>query len=259
MSVNIEISNFQDKIIDESKKRLVVVDFWAEWCEPCKTLAPILEKLEIDFKDKFLLAKVDTEANSEIASQLQIQSIPTVMFFYEADLVDKFSGVLSEEEIKKKIEKYIPDDELTIIKKLIKNNKLEKAEKLLIEKDFKEQENATLLWDLSIKFLEQEKLERGILKSKELLKLLPEMDNEINMKKKHLLNFLAKDNSKEMLKRFVKIFDEQEQENTLNSFLDEFSKGNKSAKETIILFFHILGNSNPLTIQYRKKLSRLLY
>ena len=69
--INVDEQDFNAKIVEASDKLPVLVDFWAEWCEPCKQLGPILEKLEMEYNGQFLLAKVDTEKNQNLAQQLQ--------------------------------------------------------------------------------------------------------------------------------------------------------------------------------------------
>ncbi|MET0027882.1 MAG: thioredoxin [Candidatus Thiodiazotropha sp.] len=100
--------NFQQQVLAASLERPVVVDFWAEWCQPCKLLMPILAKLADDYRGQFLLAKVNTEEQQPLAAHFQIRSIPTVKIFYQGHVVDEFMGALSEGEIRKLLDKHIP-------------------------------------------------------------------------------------------------------------------------------------------------------
>ncbi|MET0091191.1 MAG: thioredoxin [Candidatus Thiodiazotropha sp.] len=100
--------NFQQQVLAASLERPVVVDFWAEWCQPCKLLMPILAKLADDYRGQFLLAKVNTEEQQPLAAHFQIRSIPTVKIFYQGNVVDEFMGALSEGEIRKLLDKHIP-------------------------------------------------------------------------------------------------------------------------------------------------------
>ena len=77
--VDIDETNAQQQLIEESQNRPVVVDFWADWCEPCKQLMPILEKLAAEYAGAFLLAKVNADEQQALASQLGVRSLPTVM------------------------------------------------------------------------------------------------------------------------------------------------------------------------------------
>ncbi|GER05977.1 hypothetical protein JCM17843_02870 [Kordiimonadales bacterium JCM 17843] len=84
--------SFVQDVLEGSKTRPVLVDFWATWCEPCKQLTPVLEKLVRESKGKIALIKVDIDKNQQIAAQLQIQSVPTVYAFYQASRWMPFRG-----------------------------------------------------------------------------------------------------------------------------------------------------------------------
>ena len=106
--VDINLENAQKFLIDESFQRPVVIDFWAEWSGPCKSLMPILEKLAGEFAGSFLLAKVNADDMSMIASQFGVRSLPTVMVMKDGQPIDGFSGGLSEVQLRELLEKYLP-------------------------------------------------------------------------------------------------------------------------------------------------------
>jgi len=97
--INVNEETFMSEVVEISKTKPVIVDFWAPWCEPCKTLTPLLEDAVNGFREKLILAKIDIDQNQNIAGQLKIQSIPTVYTFYEGKVVDGFQGVKSKSEI----------------------------------------------------------------------------------------------------------------------------------------------------------------
>ena len=103
--IDVNENDFETKILEESSNRLVVVDFWAPWCGPCKQLTPVLEKVISSSPDKIVLAKINIDENQQIAAQLRIQSIPAVFAFKDKQPINAFQGVIPETEIIKFLEK----------------------------------------------------------------------------------------------------------------------------------------------------------
>lgn len=107
---NVGVENFQALVLENSFKQPVLVDFWADWCQPCQTIMPMLAKLADEYGGKFHLAKVDTEAEQQIAAHFQIKSLPTMKLFVNGQQVDERMGALPESEIRAFIDKYLTSE-----------------------------------------------------------------------------------------------------------------------------------------------------
>ncbi len=106
--VDITLQNAQQYLIDESRVRPVLVDFWADWCAPCKALMPILEKLANEYNGAFLLAKVNADQQQEIAGQFGVRSLPTVVVMKDGQPVNAFQGAQPETAIRRLLDEYLP-------------------------------------------------------------------------------------------------------------------------------------------------------
>ncbi|MCC2606870.1 thioredoxin, partial [Planctobacterium marinum] len=106
--VHMTPENFQQIVLEESQQRLVMVDFWADWCEPCKSLMPILEKIASEYPNDLLLAKVNCDQEQAISMQFGVRNLPTVILVKDGQPVDGFTGAQPEGEIRSLLEKHLP-------------------------------------------------------------------------------------------------------------------------------------------------------
>ena len=107
---DVTAADFEQKVVDASRKTPVLVDFWADWCAPCRTLKPMLEKLADEFGGRILVAKVNTEQEQELAARFGIRGIPDVRAFVGGTQIDGFTGALPENALREFIARILPSD-----------------------------------------------------------------------------------------------------------------------------------------------------
>lgn len=107
-ALDVGLADFDRNVIEASRQRPVVVDFWAPWCGPCKVLKPLLERLAAEYGGKFLLAKINSDDNQVLAMRYGVRGIPSVKAFIDGEVVDEFSGALPESEVRAFLDRLIP-------------------------------------------------------------------------------------------------------------------------------------------------------
>ena len=280
--IDVNESDFEIKVLEESSNKLVIVDFWAPWCGPCKQLTPILEKIVSSSPSKLILAKINIDENQQIASQLKIQSIPAVFAFKDKEVINAFQGVIPESEIIKFLEKSLGeklennfDDFYKQTKILIKQKIFEKAKDELENflSDNSEDVVAISLYlesliglneiksvDEFLDSLSDEILNKSEIKNiQERLNLIkqknngPSIDELINMHNK----------SPKKLDIVFKIADTYFANNELNNsfeiLLKHYPKNKEKVKSKILNYFNVLGFDHECTVLFRKKLSSIMF
>jgi putative thioredoxin len=123
--------NFEQEVLEASKTRLVLVDFWAPWCGPCRTLGPILEKLEGEYGGRVKLVKINSDEQGELAAAFGVRSIPYVVAFRDGKPVSQFLGALPEGQVRAFIDKLLPPPQLAAAAQAMDAGRLDEADRLL--------------------------------------------------------------------------------------------------------------------------------
>jgi len=281
---SVDENTFVSDVIEKSKEKIVIVDFWAPWCGPCKALTPILESQATKKIEHLEVVKVNIDENQGIASQLRIQSIPAVFAFSGGQPVDGFMGAKTEPDVEKFFD--------ALIKKFSKNssNVSEEFETLLLEKRYQEvklaseeliksnpsPENYSLLIrslvglgnfdgvehvieNLSPEIL-KDNVVKGAISSYELLK-----DNEVDDSKKEILDRINENPADlENKMNYSKIlFKENNFSECIDVLLEMFKKDKEwkegYAKKQLLLIFDHLGSENELSKKGRRALTSLIF
>lgn len=162
--VDVTQDNAKALLVDESYTRPVVVDFWADWCGPCKSLMPILEKLANEYSGDFLLAKVNVDEQQMIAGQFGVQSLPTVVVMQNGQPVDGFMGAQTEKEVRRILEKYLPkpwDKQLNQGRELLEAGDAAQAMVLLKEAYVRSEHQADIACYLAMAYIQMKRLDEA--------------------------------------------------------------------------------------------------
>lgn len=291
-SVIIEVitENFMTDVIEQSKETPVIVDFWAPWCEPCKQLTPIIEKIIKEKNGKVILAKMNIDESPEVAQQLKIQSIPAVMAFNDGQPIDGFIGVQSEKSIIEFVNKISSlknsstiDENILAGKKYMDENDIETAALVFSEILKIEPDNISAKSLLARCLIKSDQLDdaekiidslpvdaennQDYISARSELEIFKNAKNNpiSDKEEEELRNNIYKEPENYQLKLDLSkiLIAKGENEEAINQLLEIIEVNPKwndgEARKQLIEIFNILGNENILVTEGRKKLSSMLF
>lgn len=291
-SVIIEVitENFMTDVIEQSKETPVIVDFWAPWCEPCKQLTPIIEKIIKEKDGKVILAKMNIDESPEVAQQLKIQSIPAVMAFNDGQPIDGFIGVQSEKSIIEFVNKISSlknsstiDENILAGKKYMDENDIETASLVFSEILKIEPDNISAKSLLARCLIKSDQLDdaekiidslpvdaennQDYISARSELEIFKNAKNNpiSDKEEEELRNNIYKEPENYQLKLDLSkiLIAKGENEEAINQLLEIIEVNPKwndgEARKQLIEIFNILGNENILVTEGRKKLSSMLF
>jgi len=268
--MNVKLETFQQDVVDASFKTPVVVDFWAVWCQPCRTLGPVLEKLEKEAPGQWKLVKVNTEEEPELGQHFQISSIPAVKMIYQGQIVDEFVGALPEVEVRKWLAKHLPEapkSPLETIKEFLQAGNLSKARKMLDAAVKQEPANAEARVLLAALLMSED-----IDKAAELVETIEEASPFAN--KANAIRALQRlanlketaGEPKEDWKRYhegIKAFKKGKYSEALEMWIELVSRNRQldedGARKACVALFTLLGSEHELTQKYHRRFTSALY
>ena len=279
---NVGMQNFQQLVLEKSMQKPVLVDFWADWCQPCQTIMPMLAKLADEYAGKFELAKINADDERELAGHFGIKSLPTMKLFFQGQLVDERLGAVPESEVRAMLDKHIvseSDQYMQAAMAAYQQGQTEQALQLLNHALANDPENAELKvtiaqivhaqgdTDSAVRLLdsldeEAAKLDGAIslraqIKLAEQLAELPALE-DIEAR-------LAADpgDLEALLFKSRHLSARQDYENAMECLLEIMRRDrdyqDEAGRKGLLELFDMLGGEHPSVQQYRRKLFTLLH
>ena len=267
-----EISDFQADVIQRSATIPVLVDFWAEWCGPCRVLGPVLERLSERQADRWALAKVNTDVHQDIAARYGVRGIPNVKLFVDGKVIDEFTGALPEKAVEQWLETALPDPfkrELDTAREMIRKENVTGAHVLLegLLQRAPANEQARVLLAGTYIFSEPAKAEDLVkaieehsthFPSADAIKTIVQLrhkgaapdklpDNPVKTLYLEAIRDLSKNNFDTALEKFINVI-------RLNRMYDD-----DGARKAVVAVFKVLGDEHPVVLAHRRSFSSALY
>ncbi len=234
MAIDVTDATFQTEVIERSATAAVVLDLWAPWCGPCKTLGPILERVVDETAGKAVLVKVDIDENPAIAQAFRVQSIPMVVAFKDGQPVDAFMGAQGEHEVREFVQRLLPTAEENAVAGLIEAGD-EASLRQALELDPGHEDATVALAELLV---EAGRPDEAL----QLLGRIPESERTRVVAAKARLGIVPDD----------------DHDATLTELLDRV-KTDDDARQQFVDILELMGPHDPRTAAYRKQLTARLF
>jgi putative thioredoxin len=271
-SSNHEVQDFERDVLQQSHQIPVLVDFWADWCGPCKILGPVLERLANESDHSWKLAKVDTERHREVAARYNIRSIPNVKLFVDGNVISEFVGALPEPMVKQWLRKNIPSPFRTEIARaqgLLAEGKSLKAQTILevvLQKEPANQQARVTLAQ-TLLFSDPEKavdLVSGMAEDSEYFDAVDAIRTiSAMMKKVSYPDTLPDHPTKPAYLAAIEQMQRGDFDGALEKFIEVIRNDryydDDGSRKACIAIFRILGEEHATTQKYRREFSRALY
>jgi putative thioredoxin len=232
--VDVTDANFQTEVLDKSSEVAVVVDLWAEWCGPCKTLGPIIEKVVDETGGQVVLAKVNVDENPGLSQAFKVQSIPAVYAFKDGTVVDGFMGAYPEHAVKEFVQGLLPSEEQVAVDELIAAGD-EGSLRIALSMDPSNEDAIVLLSQLLV---DEGRPDEALA----LLERIPENDRTRHVAALARVGEAPRDD-----------YDEQ-----LGALLDQV-KDDDDARQKFVDILELMGPTDPRTAEYRRLLTSRLF
>lgn len=232
--IDVTDASFQKDVLDRSKTTPVVVDLWAPWCGPCKTLSPILEKVIKSTGGNVVLAKVDIDKNPAVAQAFQVQSIPAVFAMRNGQVVDGFTGGLPEHDVREFVAKLVPGGEILDVATLLARGdeaSLRDALKL-------EPSNEEVVLALCVLLLSSDQ----VIDALEILQRMPQTPKIAFLVEQAKSMFVPDDNYATQLDALLPLV-----------------KADEEARQRFLEILTTMGVGDPRTAGYRRRFTGMLY